>query len=224
MLASASNRHQLNASDNDTAQFCAALPLQVQHNLCVCVSDVVVVVVTVLLFLPWCSAPSLLLLLLLSLTSCCSGASPVLVQAVLVSGCMLLLLAVLSLFVVVGVVVGSFAVLLLLLPEVICYLSFTISCRCCWRCVAASSTEQWVRLRQLSSSSPLCLLLSWYPSSLLLLLLLLSLTSCCSGASPVLEQIVLMSGCMLFCVGCTVALRCGRYCRWFLRGVVAAPV
>ena len=105
MLASASNRHQLNASDNGTAQFCAALPLQVQHNLCVCVSDVVVVVVTVLLFLPWCSAPSLLLLLLLSLTSCCSRAGPVLVQTVHESGCMQLVSA---LF-----VVGSLAVVLL---------------------------------------------------------------------------------------------------------------
>ena len=26
------------------------------------------------------------------------------------------------------------------------------------------------------------------------------------------------------CVGCTVVLRCVRCCRWFLRGIVAAPV
>ena len=47
MLASASHRHQPNASDNHTAPFGAVLPLQVQNNRCVCVSDVVVVVVTV---------------------------------------------------------------------------------------------------------------------------------------------------------------------------------
>ena len=68
------------------------------------------------------------------------------------------------------------------------------------RCVAASTTVTSVRLRQLSSSSPLLLLLSWCLSLslFLLLLLLLSLTSCCSGASPVLVQTVLVSGCMLF--------------------------
>ena len=75
------------------------------------------------LFLPCYSLSLWLLMLLLSLTSCCSSASPVLVQAVLASGCMLFVMAVLSLFVVVGVVVGSFAVLMLLLPELICYLS-----------------------------------------------------------------------------------------------------
>ena len=44
-------------------------------------------------------------------------------QTVVVRGFMLFALAVLSLFVVVGVVVGSFAALLLLLPELICCLS-----------------------------------------------------------------------------------------------------
>ena len=48
MLASASHRHQLNASDNHTASFGAVLPLQVLNNQCVCVSDVVVVVAVVL--------------------------------------------------------------------------------------------------------------------------------------------------------------------------------
>ena len=38
VLASASQRHQPNASDNRTAPFCAVLPLQVQNNRCVCVS------------------------------------------------------------------------------------------------------------------------------------------------------------------------------------------
>ena len=47
-LASARNCHQPYVSDNDTAPFGAALPLQVQNNRCVCVSDVVVVVVIAL--------------------------------------------------------------------------------------------------------------------------------------------------------------------------------
>ena len=65
VLASASQRHQPNASDNRTAPFCAVLPLQVQNNRCVCVSDVVVVVVTVVLVLVMVFSLSLLLLLLL---------------------------------------------------------------------------------------------------------------------------------------------------------------
>ena len=47
MLASASHRRQPNASDNHTAPFGAALPLQVQNNRCVCASDVVIVVTVV---------------------------------------------------------------------------------------------------------------------------------------------------------------------------------
>jgi hypothetical protein len=62
MLASASHRHQPNASDNHTSSFGAVLPVQVLNNRCVCVSDVVVVVVTVLLVL---FSLSILLLLLL---------------------------------------------------------------------------------------------------------------------------------------------------------------
>jgi hypothetical protein len=38
VLASASQRHQPNASDNRTAPFGAVLPLQGQNNRCVCVS------------------------------------------------------------------------------------------------------------------------------------------------------------------------------------------
>ncbi len=51
LLASANHRHQPNASDNHTAPFGAALPLQVQNNRCVYVSDVVVVVITVVVVL-----------------------------------------------------------------------------------------------------------------------------------------------------------------------------
>ena len=51
MLANASHCHQPTARDNHTAPFGAVLPLQEQHNRCVCVSDVVVVVVTVVVVL-----------------------------------------------------------------------------------------------------------------------------------------------------------------------------
>ena len=67
MLASASHRHQPNASDNHTASFGAVLPVQVLNNRCVCVSDVVVVVVTVVLVLVMVFSWSLLLLWLLLL-------------------------------------------------------------------------------------------------------------------------------------------------------------
>jgi hypothetical protein len=72
-------------------------------------------------------------------------------------------------------------------------LRLALCCRFKYRTIGASASVT------LSSSSPLSLFLSWYSSSSsLLLLLLLSLTSCCSGASSVLVQTVLVSGCMLF--------------------------